>query len=146
VYDVTSTSERDSPDQVDPHQHPMCFGCGTDNSAGLHAAFAVRGDEVLGTMIVTETMVGAPGRLHGGITMAFFDEGLGLVTVHHGVEAMTASLTVDLRAPVYVGALLTQRAWLDRREERKWFIRGEVHEGDRLIAEAAGLWIEPRRG
>jgi len=57
---------------------------------------------------------------------------------------MTASLTLDLRAPAYLGATLTQRAWLERHEGRKWFIRGEVREGDRLLAEASGLWIEPR--
>jgi acyl-coenzyme A thioesterase PaaI-like protein len=125
------------------HAQPTCFGCGADNPAGLRATFAIGGNEVLGTMVVTETMVGAPGRLHGGIMMAFFDEGLGLITVHHGVAAMTASLTVDLRAPAFVGATLRQRAWLERREGRKWFIRGEAHEGDRLLAEAHGLWIEP---
>jgi hypothetical protein len=32
----------------------------------------------------------------------------------------------------------------ERHEGRKWFVRGEVHEGDRLLAEAHGLWIEPR--
>jgi hypothetical protein len=73
-------------------------------------------------MTVTEAMVGAPNRVHGGIMMAFLDEGLGLVTAHHGVDAMTASLTVDLRAPAYVGATLTQRAWLARREGRKWLL------------------------
>jgi acyl-coenzyme A thioesterase PaaI-like protein len=143
---MTSASEPSSRDLLDPHQHPMCFGCGADNPAGLHGAFAIRGGEVFGTMTVTETMVGAPRRAHGGITMAFIDEGLGLVTVHHCADAMTASLTVDLRAPVYVGAVLTQRAWLERREGRKWFIRGEVLEGDKLVAEARGLWIEPRTG
>jgi acyl-coenzyme A thioesterase PaaI-like protein len=126
------------------HAQPTCFGCGTDNPAGLHGAFAARGDEVHGTMTVTDTMVGAPGRMHGGIVMAFLDEGLGLVTAHHGADAMTASLTVDLRTPAIVGAILRQRAWLERRDGRKWFVRGEVHEGDRLVAEASGLWIEPR--
>jgi acyl-coenzyme A thioesterase PaaI-like protein len=95
-------------------------------------------------MVVTEAMTGGPGRLHGGAMMAFFDEGMGLVTAHLGAETMTASLTVDLRAPAYVGATLTQRAWADRRDGRKWFMRGEVHEGDRLLAEAHGLWLEPR--
>jgi hypothetical protein len=28
-------------------------------------------------------------------------------------------------------------------EGRKWFLRGEVREGDRLVAEARGLRIEP---
>ena len=97
-------------------------------------------------MTVTEAMVGAPGRLHGGVMMAFFDEDMGLICMHHGVDTMTASLTVDLRAPAYVGAALTQRAWLERREGRKRFIRGEVHEGERLLAEARGLWVVPRSG
>jgi acyl-coenzyme A thioesterase PaaI-like protein len=79
-------------------------------------------------MVVTDAMVGAPARLHGGIMMAFFDEALGLICMHLGAEAMTASLTVDLRAPTYVGATLHQRAWVERRDGRKWFMRGEVHE------------------
>ena len=89
-------------------------------------------------------MVGAPGRLHGGVMMAFIDEALGLVCLNLGAETMTASLTVDLRAPVFVGAVLTQRGWVERRDGRKWFTRSEVHEGQRLVAEANGLWIEPR--
>jgi acyl-coenzyme A thioesterase PaaI-like protein len=131
---------------IDIHQQPTCFGCGTDNPAGLHGTFVVRGGEVLGSLLVTSRMVGAPRRLHGGIMMAFLDEGMGLVAQGLGFEVMTASLTVDLRAPAYVGATLTQRAWLERREGRKWFVRGEVHEAERLLAEAHGLWIEPRRG
>jgi acyl-coenzyme A thioesterase PaaI-like protein len=89
-------------------------------------------------------MVGAPGRLHGGIMMAFLDEGMGLLCHHLGAVVLTASLTVDLRSPAYVGAELTQRAWVERREGRKWFLRAEVHEGERLLAEAHGLWLEPR--
>jgi acyl-coenzyme A thioesterase PaaI-like protein len=132
--------------EFDVHKQPTCFACGADNAAGLHGTFEARGEEVFGTMVVTDTMVGAPGRLHGGIMMAFFDEALGLVSHHLGAATMTATLTVDLRAPAYVGATLSQRAWCERREGRKWSMRGEVHEGGRLIAEARGLWIEPRPG
>jgi len=129
---------------ADIHQQPTCFACGTDNPAGLKGRFVVQGEEVLGTIVVTETMVGAPGRLHGGVMMAFFDEAMGLVCHHLGVDVMTASLTVDLRAPAYVGATLTQRAWLERQDGRKFFLRSEVHDGHRLLAEANGLWIQPR--
>jgi acyl-coenzyme A thioesterase PaaI-like protein len=131
---------------VDVHQQPACFACGADNPCGLHARFVSRGEEVLGTLVVTDAMVGAPGRLHGGVMMAFIDEALGLVCMNLGVETMTASLTVDLRAPGYVGDTLTQRGWVERREGRKWFMRSEVHEGDRLLAEAHGLWIQLRSG
>ena len=126
------------------HDQPTCFGCGAENVAGLNESFVARGEEVLGTMVVTEAMVGAPGRLHGGVMMAFLDEAMGLVCFNLGIESMTASLTVDLRAPAFVGDTLAQRAWLERRDGRKWIIRGEVHEGRRLLAEARGLWVEPR--
>jgi uncharacterized protein (TIGR00369 family) len=129
---------------ADPHGQPSCFGCGADNPAGLHGTFAGQGEELLGTMVVTESMVGAPGRLHGGVMMAFIDEALGLVCLHNGADTMTASLTVDLRAPAFVGARLSLRAWVDRHEGRKWFVRSEVHGNGRLLAEARGLWIEPR--
>jgi uncharacterized protein (TIGR00369 family) len=129
---------------VDVHKQPTCFGCGVDNPAGLQGRFVGRGEEVLGTMVVTDAMVGAPGRLHGGVMMAFFDEALGLVCKHLGAETMTASLTVDFRAPAYVGATLELRARVERREGRKWYMRGEAYELDRLLAEARGLWIEVR--
>src|SRR4051812_44680658 len=105
---------------ADIHQQPTCFGCGAANPAGLRGMFVGQGEEVLGSMVVTDTMVGAPNRLHGGIMMAFFDEGMGLVCHHLGAVVMTASLTIDLRAPAYVGATLMQRAWVERREGRKW--------------------------
>ena len=126
------------------HEQPTCFGCGPENPAGLRGTFTPEGDEVRGTVVVTETMVGAPSRLHGGIMMAFLDEAMGLVCFVHGVEAMTANLSIDLRAPVYVGAALEQRAWLESQEGRKWVVRGEVFWEDRLVAEARGLWIVPR--
>jgi uncharacterized protein (TIGR00369 family) len=139
-----TSAERDL--AADLHGQPTCFGCGPDNPAGLQGTFVARGDEVLATMVVTEAMVGAPGRLHGGVMMAFIDEALGLACLNLGAETMTASLTVDLRAPAYVGAVLAQRGWVERREGRKWYMRSEVHEDQRLLAEARGLWIEPRPG
>ena len=123
------------------HRYPTCFACGAENPNGLHGTFAARGDEVLGTMVVTDIgRTGPPARRdHDGVLR----RGMGLITMHLGAETMTASLTVDLRAPVS-WATLRQRAWLEAPEGRKWFLRGEVHEADRLVAEARGLWIEPR--
>jgi acyl-coenzyme A thioesterase PaaI-like protein len=126
------------------HQQPTCFGCGPENPTGLRGTYVADRDQVRGSMVVTESMVGAPGRLHGGIMMAFLDEAMGLVCFVNGVAAMAANLNIDLRAPVFVGASLEQRAWLERQEGRKWFVRGEVFWDGRLVAEARGLWIVPR--
>ena len=36
------------------------------------------------------------------------------------------------------------RGWIERREGRKIFIRGTMHEGDTLCAEAEGVFIQPK--
>lgn len=130
----------------DPHKQPTCFGCGADNPHGLRAEFEGDAAQMRGTMLMTEHLVGAPGRMHGGIVMAFLDEGLGLLCQETagGLDAMTARLSVNLRSPAFVGDVLDQRAWVELAEGRKIFVRGEVRSGDRLVADAEGLWIVPR--
>ena len=123
----------------------ICIGSPRASRGGPgKGTFVARGEEVLGTLVVTETMVGAPGRLHGGVMMAFIDEALGLACLNLGAETMTASLTVDLRAPVFVGAVLSQRAGSNG---------GTVASGSRAARSTKasvwsprprGLWIEPR--
>ena len=137
------TPEHDHAD-VNVHRQPGCVACGADNPAGLHGTFVASDDEIHGTMVVTDAMLGPGGRLHNGALMVFLDEALGLTCLNRGVDAMTANLQVDHHASAYAGAVLTERAWVERHEGRKWYLRAEVHEGDRLLAEARGLWVVPR--
>ncbi|GAA4672816.1 PaaI family thioesterase [Gordonia humi] len=83
--------------------------------------------------------------LNGGVTPMIFDEILSRLGNAHGRRwARTASMTVDYRAPAPLFTPLTVTAELIDQVGRKRRLRGAITHGDRLIAEAHGLWIETR--
>lgn len=69
---------------------------------------------------------GGPEVAHGGWTAGAFDELLGHVPLLHGQLAVTGQLTVSYVKPVPVGRPLRARAWLERREGRRWYVAGEL--------------------
>jgi acyl-coenzyme A thioesterase PaaI-like protein len=86
---------------------------------------------------------GPPGHVHGGMIAAMFDEMLGFAQLGPG---FTAYLKVDYRKPTPLNRQLTLRAWVDRTERRKRWIRGTSTLDGVLIAEAEGLFIAPEGG
>jgi len=84
---------------------------------------------------------GAPGRSHGGIVASIFDEVLGAVPPIEGSPAYTGQLDVTYRAGTPIGELLTCRAWLESTDGRKMLVKGELHAGAVLLAEASALFI-----
>ncbi len=80
--------------------------------------------------------------LNGGVTPMIFDEALSRLGNSAGREwARTANLSVDYRAPAPLHRTLTVTAEFVRQEGRKRYMRGEIRDGDTLIAEATGLWV-----
>ena len=59
---------------------------------------------------------------------------------------MTGRLTVSYRSPTPLATELRFVGWLERVEGRKIFTRGELWAGDRLCAEAEGLFISIKAG
>ncbi|MEZ5322500.1 MAG: PaaI family thioesterase [Microthrixaceae bacterium] len=84
---------------------------------------------------------GPPSCVHGGYVAAVFDEVLGAGQSLSGEQGMTARLTIDYRTPTPLHEPLVVEAWLDHRDGRKIFVKGSMHAGDRLTAEADGLFI-----
>jgi acyl-coenzyme A thioesterase PaaI-like protein len=125
----------------EPHGNPNCLVCGPDNPAGFGMVFALDGDELEGRATLDHRHEGAPGIAHGGALAAIFDEVLGMLARVRGDRAVTASLTVEYRAPVPTGRELRVRGRIERAGGRKLHVRGELHVGGRLAAEAHGLWI-----
>lgn len=86
------------------------------------------------------------GRLaaHGGYISLLFDELAGYATMHRVTEgfARTAFLKVDYRSLTPTDTLLGVRVWVDRIEGRKLFVRGTLHDGDRLCAEMDALFLQ----
>jgi acyl-coenzyme A thioesterase PaaI-like protein len=88
---------------------------------------------------------GPPGCVHGGWVAAAFDEVLGFANSLSGNPGMTARLSVSYRSPTPLRTELRFEASLDRIEGRKIFTSGRLHAGDRLCAEAEGLFVSVDR-
>ena len=101
----------------------------------------VVGDRVEGTANFGPAYEGPPGCVHGGLVAAAFDELLGLVQMRGGNPGMTGRLTIPYRSPTPLQTDLTLRGRIDRTDGRKTICTGEIHAGDRLCAEAEGLFV-----
>jgi hypothetical protein len=84
---------------------------------------------------------GPPGCVHGGYVAAAFDEVLGAAQSLSGTPGMTGTLTIVYRSPTPLNEELRITGRFDGTEGRKVFASGTLHAGDRLCAEATGVFI-----
>jgi acyl-coenzyme A thioesterase PaaI-like protein len=84
---------------------------------------------------------GPPGCAHGGYVAAAFDEVLGSTQSLAGRPGMTGRLTVHFRSPTPLHIELRFESRVVEVSGRKTLTHGTLHAGDRLYAEAEGLFI-----
>jgi len=84
---------------------------------------------------------GAPGRVHGGIVAATFDDLLGAAMASTRAIGFTGRLTVHYRAPVPIDTEISFRLTAGPREGRKLHVHGDARLGDRVLATADALMI-----
>lgn len=86
--------------------------------------------------------LGGNAAAHGGHVSLGFDDLMGMAAAAYcGGITRTASLTVDYRSITPLNTELRAHAWGERREGRKIYVRATLHDGERLCAEATGLFI-----
>jgi acyl-coenzyme A thioesterase PaaI-like protein len=100
-------------------------------------------DGVMATVTFGPACEGPPGRVHGGIVCAVFDDVTGMLTVRLDDTAFTGELTVRYLAPVPLGEVLTVTARLDGRERRKRFIYEEMSTSEQVVATCRATCIAP---
>jgi acyl-coenzyme A thioesterase PaaI-like protein len=99
---------------------------------------AVRGRVVFGRF-----HLGGNGAAHGGTLPLLFDEVLGRLNSGGGrTVGRTAYLHVNYRHITPIGRELELEATLDRIEGRKRFVTGRLRDGDTVVADAEGLFVE----
>ncbi len=98
-------------------------------------------DDIVATVVLHRAFEGAPGRAHGGIVSAVFDDITGFVIGRIGEPAFTGELTVRFVAPVPVEEPLTIRTRLERRERRKLFITAEATAEGAVVATCRATYI-----
>lgn len=114
---------------------------GWSNPTSVELEVRYDDDEVVADVVLRRAFEGAPGRAHGGIVAAAFDDVTGFVIGKMQEPAFTGELTVRYLAPVPVDEILEIRARLDGRERRKLFISAEMRTGDAVIATCRAIYI-----
>lgn len=120
---------------------PDCVVSGEANPMGIAIRVHREGDDAVVRVALGAAFEGAPGRSHGGIVAAIFDDAMGFVLSMQRTPAFTGQLTVNYLAPTPIVEPLEFRARLDHCEGRKLFIVGEARHDETIVATAEGLFI-----
>ena len=115
---------------------------GHANPTSVDVEVRYEGDEVVADVVLRRAFEGAPGRAHGGIVAAAFDDVTGFVIGKLQEPAFTGELTVRYLAPVPVEEPLEIRARLDGSERRKLFISADARHRDEVVAMCRAIYIK----
>ena len=93
---------------------------------GLDLHVVRDGDEVVAAVTLGAAHEGAPGRCHGGLVSALFDDVFGFVLTLQQQAAFTGTLTIRYERGVPLHRPLECRVRLEGRERRKLSLSGEL--------------------
>ena len=116
-------------------------GTANPTRADIEAELGEVDADVVARVVLRRAFEGAPGRAHGGIVAAVFDDVTGFVIGKLREPAFTGELTVRYLKPVPIETLLEMRARLVDRERRKLFITAECRAGDEVVATCKAIYI-----
>lgn len=118
---------------------------GRSSPWGLDIRVHREGDEIVARCTLRAAHEGAPGRSHGGVVAALFDDVYGFVLSLVRESAFTGELSVRYEAGVPVGVPIECRVRLAERDGRKLYMTGEVlHDGAVLVRSKATFITIPR--
>lgn len=119
-----------------------CFVSGPWNPLGIAMDVRREGDDAVAEVELGPAFEGAPGRSHGGIVAAVFDDVLGYMLTFLRQPGFTGELTVRYLAPTPIGQRLQFRARVTRRDGRKIWAEAEATAADGSeVATATALFI-----
>jgi acyl-coenzyme A thioesterase PaaI-like protein len=116
---------------------------GRSSPWGLDLELHRHGDEIEALVTLRAAHEGAPGRSHGGVVAALFDDVFGFVLGLLQEPAFTGDLYVRYAAPVPLHRRLACRVRLAERSGRKLLLSGELRdvEHDAVVATGTATFI-----
>ncbi|MCC5949588.1 MAG: PaaI family thioesterase [Nitriliruptoraceae bacterium] len=119
-----------------------CFVSGPFNPLGIAMEVRRDGEGVVAEVTLGAAFEGGPGRAHGGIVAAIFDDVLGyLLSVEHA-PGFTGELQVRYLAPTPIGVPVRVRAQVVARDGRKLSTSAEATVAGEPVARAQALFIQ----
>jgi len=118
-----------------------CFVCEPKNGTGLQIPFFHNhdADTVEASFVLTDAFSGAPGFVHGGISLAILDEAMAwaCIAVAHR-WAVTSSTSTQFPRPVLVGQEFRVTAHIERESETEIETRATIFNGEDKPCAVAG--------
>jgi len=114
---------------------------GPTNPIAADLDFEYADGEVVVRTTLGAAYEGAPGRAHGGMVAALFDDVTGFLLPLAGTPAYTGQLAVRYHRPVPIGSPLEFRTRIEGRDGRKLHVTADCRSGDELVATAKVLFI-----
>ena len=127
---------------IPPHHDPACWGCGSA-PAGIRLSPPEQpgATEYESYLAFDERHQGGPGFVHGGMIAAALDEACGLLATWYRFPTVTARIFVRYRRPVPINTELLVRARLTGERGRRLHVRGELGDGETVLAEARAAFL-----
>jgi uncharacterized protein (TIGR00369 family) len=123
-----------------------CFGCGDDNSAGLHLKFFIDEEgRVLCRFRLSAQFQGPPGHAHGGIIATLLDEAMSKANRRRNITAMTRHMSIDYLRPVPLLSDLLLEGWSESDVDsgRKHRCSAELRDASgTVLASGTGIFVE----
>ena len=130
-------------DNAHPERSPFIGRC---NALSAPMRIWYDGELTRGEATYPDRYEGPPGRVHGGFVVAAFDDLLGVAQSVTGVAGLTGTLEVKLRAGTPLNRRIEYEAGITSVSGRKVIAWGRSTLDGELVAEATGIFIEPRGG
>ena len=127
-------------DEIEFDPFSIAGGIFHPSSIGLKF-FKESNESVLAVTSVHPMFAGPPERVHGGIQALIVDEVMGALNRMRGRQAFTAYLNVNYRGPAPLNVDLSFRAWVDKIDGRKVFLKATGQEANNTFMDADGLFI-----
>lgn len=118
-----------------------CFVSGPFNPLGIAIEVHREGGEAVAEVELGAAFEGGPGRSHGGIVAAIFDDVLGYLLTLERTPGFTGELAIRYLAPTPIGQRLVFRARLVGREGRKLFTAADATADGVLVATATATFV-----
>ena len=124
-------------------RHPMDDRAvaGPANPAAVDFSARQEDGEVVAEATFGPAFEGAPGRVHGGMVAAVFDDLAGFVLGMVKRPGFTGRIAIEYKAPVPTERPVEFRARLREQTERKLWVDCEARLGDTLLATAEAMFV-----
>jgi hypothetical protein len=119
---------------------------GRSNALAVPLVMEFEGTSTRGHATYPDYFEGPPGLVHGGYVISAFDDLLGVAQAASGIAGFTGTLTVKLLGGTPLNRRIDYEAGVTSVSGRKVIAWGKSYLDGVVLAEAEGIFIEPRGG